>query len=656
MCGIAGVLWLQSPPHVEERIGLGMQMLSSIEHRGPDDGALLVDDTIALGHRRLSILDLSERGRQPMTNASERYWISYNGEIYNFKELRAELEHSGYVFHSSTDTEVVLNGFEEWGESILNRLNGMFAIAVWDSVEKRLWLARDGIGIKPLYYSEQPDKFLFGSEIKAILADSTQVRRPDWSGLREYFTFGYCGAPNTGFQGIKQLEAGECLWVQSGKVQRRRWYRLPYPDAPPVTNGVEALEKISAALDQSVQRQMVSDVPVGAFLSGGIDSSAIVRSMSHFKSASEIRTFTIAFEQDSFDESPYAEQVAQRFRTQHQCRTMRADMGSILKTLVSHAEDPLADNSLLPTYLLCSSVRPDVKVALSGDGADELFGGYVTYRANRLAERYRYIPEVLRNRIIEPLVRRLPASMSKYHWTALAKRFVDGAQQPYPLSHCSWRRMISNELGNRIFATNKFDFGDTAALNRYASVLHDAPDWLSPLEQQLHMDLRFHLPNDMLAKVDRMSMAHSLEVRVPFLDQEFIRASLDIAATAKHNGKKGKLVLRKLLAGDFPKSIVDRPKAGFVSPIERWLANEWQPLLREYLNAEFCDQTKVLRWSEIDKLIAQQATGKFDHAYPLFVLLVFAIWWKVWIAQTEVPVIQQGTVAEPKLILRVSRS
>jgi asparagine synthase (glutamine-hydrolysing) len=656
MCGIAGVLWLQSPPPADDRIQLGMQMLATIEHRGPDDGALLVDDTIVLGHRRLAILDLTERGRQPMADPTERFWISYNGEIYNFQELRAELESAGCIFRSSTDTEVVLQGFAVWGEAILERLNGMFAIAIWDSLEKRLWLARDGIGIKPLFYSEHPTKFLFGSEIKAILADSTVVRKPDWSGLREYFTFGYCGAPNTGFQGIKQLEAGECLTIHGGKITRRRWYRLPYPDKPPTTRGDDALEKISVALDQSVKRQMISDVPVGAFLSGGIDSSAIVRSMSHFKSPSDIRTYTIAFEQDSFDESPFAQQVASRFRTQHQCKTMHADLGSILKTLVSHAEDPLADNSLLPTFLLCSSLRPDVKVALSGDGADELFGGYVTYRANRLAERYRFIPQALRKGIVEPIVRRLPASMSKYHWTAFARRFVDGAQQPYPLSHCGWRRMISHELGNRIFATNKFDFGDTTALNRYASTLQDTPEWLSPLEQQLHMDLRFHLPNDMLAKVDRMSMAHSLEVRVPFLDQEFIRTSLDIEATAKHNGKKGKLVLRNLLSKDLPSSIVDRPKSGFVSPIEKWLANEWQPLLRDYLTADFCDQTEVLRWVEIERLIAKQATGKFDYAYPLFVLLVFAVWWKVWIAQTDLADPQRPVVTQAKLILRIPQT
>lgn len=630
MCGLAGVYRYGKGSAEPMDPSVGMRMVEAVSHRGPDDGGLLVTDRLLLGHRRLSILDLSDEGHQPMADENERCWVAYNGEVYNFPELRGELERAGHRFRSATDTEVLLRGYLQWGRSVLERLDGMFAFALWDRREESLWLVRDHAGIKPLFFRDDGSRLWFGSEIKAILADPDVPRRPDLAGLDAFLTFGYVPAPATGFEGIGQLMPGEWLLARQGRVVRQKWFELPYPQRPTDWSRQECSERLEAALDSAVRRQMISDVPLGALLSGGIDSSAIVRSMSHSDSHS-VDTFTIGFEDDTFDESPVAAQVAARYGTEHHERDVQPDAASLLKVLVSHAEQPLADNSMLPFFLLAEFTRSRVSVALSGDGADELLAGYDTYRASQLAPYYRMLPSGVRRSVIRPLVHRLPVSQKKYGLTNVLRRFVDAADQPPLRDHCSWRRIVSADLREQLYSPQWLRELDADPIGQYAASGQDGPDWLSPLQRQLQADLRFHLPGDMLVKVDRMSMAHSLEVRVPFLAPEVIRTCLAMPPRTLRHGKKGKLPLRELLRRDLPTDVVDRKKAGFVVPLERWLRHQWQPLMRQVWTPELASQIGGLRWPVLETMLADQAAGRADHAYPLFALLILGLWWKIWI-------------------------
>lgn len=632
MCGLAGLFnygrsFVEPPDE-----NLGLRMIDALSHRGPDDGGLLVTPRLMLGLRRLAILDLSSDGHQPMTDDEEECWIAFNGEIYNFRELRCELQAAGHRFKSQTDTEVILRGYRQWGDRVVERLNGMFAFALWDRRDDSLWLVRDSVGIKPLFYHDDGRTLRFGSEIKAILADGSIERRADFRGLDHFLTFGYTPAPFTGFDGIQQLRPGEGLRVHQGQLTKSRWGRLPYPTAAPRATIDECTDRLEAAIDAAVKRQMVSDVPLGALLSGGLDSTAVVRAMRR-SGVREIDTFTIGFLDESFDESPYAARVAARYDTRHHRQIMAADIADLLRTVVSHAEEPFSDNSMIPFYLLSEHTRNHVTVALSGDGADELLAGYSTYRASQWAPYYRRLPASWRSGIIEPLVRRLPDSTKKYGLPSLLNRFVAAAARPFPWDHCSWRRIVFPALRSMLYTPAFLAAASDDPLAAYAETLDDVPDWATDLEKQLHLDLRFHLPNDMLVKVDRMSMAHSLEVRVPLLDQQVIAACLAMPSDCKRRGSRGKLPLRRLLQRDLPQDLVQRKKAGFLVPIESWLRGPWRPLLEQFLTEDFAQSTGLFQWKTLKTMLDSQAKGVGDYSYPLFSLLVLAIWWETWMTQ-----------------------
>ncbi|HEV7280134.1 MAG TPA: asparagine synthase (glutamine-hydrolyzing) [Pirellulaceae bacterium] len=640
MCGLAGIFdyGAQRADALDERVGLAM--LEAIVHRGPDDGCLVVDERMLLGHRRLAILDLSPLGAQPMSDPSGRYWLAYVGEVYNYKELRDELQRAGHAFRSTCDTEVVLHACLEWGLDAVQRLNGMFAFALWDRREESLWLVRDGIGIKPLFFRDDGSRLHFGSEIKAILADEHVPREIDLPAIDEFLTFGYVAAPRTGFAGIEQLRPGEWLLAKQGTIVRRQWHRLPYPERPTRWSEQEAAERLAAALDAAVRRQSQSDVPLGALLSGGLDSSAVVRSMRRDASArgraAHIETFSAGFAEASFDESPYAAQVAKRFGTLHHAERIEPDAASLMEMLVSHAEDPLADNSMIPLFRLARFTRSRVTVALSGDGADELLAGYDTYRASELVAYWQAVPEGVRRRLIGPLVKALPASDAKYGAANVLRRFAAGAEEPGLRAHCSWRRYVPRELREELYSDRlKSAVAGEDPIGRYAAALDDAPEDLSPLGQQLHIDLRFHLPSDMLVKVDRMSMAHSLEVRVPFLDDEVVRTCLAIPSNVLRRGKRGKLPLRRLLSADLDSKIVNRKKAGFLVPLERWMRREWQGALRERLTAEFAEESGLFRGATLRRMLDEQASGCGDWAYPLFALFTLSVWNAIWIDRSR---------------------
>ena len=558
MCGIAGIFHYGGPPGPGPHESVGRVMTASLHHRGPDGGGLLVTPRLLLGHRRLAILDLSRLGRQPMSDEQQRVWLAYNGEIYNFRELRRELEQLGHQFRSHTDTEVILRGYLQWGREVVQRLNGMFAFALYDTVADALWLVRDGIGIKPLFYRDDGTRLWFGSEIKAILSDPEVKRRPDWSAIDALLTFAYVPAPATGFEGIRQLLPGQWLRIERGHVDIQRWFRLPYRDGPQNWTAGESVDRLEAAVRQSVARQMISDVPLGTLLSGGLDSAAVLRAMQGVTST-PVSAFTIGFDEPSFDESQLAAQVANHYAAQHHVSNVPPATAELLSALVAHAEEPLADNSLIPMYVLSEFTHRHVTVALSGDGADELLAGYSTYRASRWAPWYRRVPWPLRHWLIGPLAQRLPPSQRKYGWPQMARRFVEGAEERAPRDHASWRQILSPGQKRRLYGPRWQSATNLDSIGLYAAAVTDAPDWLTPLERQLHMDLTFHLPNDMLAKVDRMSMAHSLEVRVPLLDLEVLATCLAIPARWKLRGR-GKWVLRQLLSSDLPSGVVQRKK------------------------------------------------------------------------------------------------
>jgi asparagine synthase (glutamine-hydrolysing) len=608
-------------------------MTESLAHRGPEDAGVYRGERIALGHRRLSILDVSAAGRQPMSDESGALWIVYNGEIYNFRELRRELESCGCRFRTQTDTEVILHAYRQWGLEAVHRFNGMFAFAIWDEAERRLWLVRDPIGIKPLFYSESRGVLRFGSEIKAILADPAVPRAPDLRGLDAFLTFGYTPAPHTGFAAVRQLLPGHQLIVQDERLAISRYYRLPYPDRPPAPEPLEmVIERFRGELLAAVRRQMVSDVPLGAFLSGGVDSSSVVWGM---RQASEEKpqAFCAGFEETSFDETPFARQVADVLGIDLHSRLLSADAAALLPVLVSHAEEPLADNSMIPLYLLSAFARERVKVALSGDGGDELLAGYITYKASRFASWYRLLPGPLRRGVVRPLVESLPASQTKYGAAMLARRFVEGVENPPLADHCSWRQIISPREKARLYlpemqsAVESFD-----PIAEYAATGDDCPDWLSPLERRMHVDLAFHLPNDMLVKVDRMSMAHGLEVRVPLLDLELVKTCLSLPPEYKLRRGTGKYILKQCLQGVLPPPVLHRKKAGFLIPLEKWLRGPLLPLLRDGSFLSLLQEIGSLSPQRVGTMVEEHASGRRDHAYPLFTLLVLAAWWRRWIS------------------------
>jgi asparagine synthase (glutamine-hydrolysing) len=472
----------------------------------------------------------------------------------------------------------------------------------------------------------------FGSEIKAILADPGVSRQPDWEGLDAFLTFGYVPAPLTGFAGVKQLPPGCWLVAEGGGVRVEPYFQMPYPDGPPSVSVQEGVESLRHALHASVRRQMVSDVPLGVLVSGGIDSAAVARAMRQTDPGA-IDGFHISFEEQSFDESPFACEVARACGIDLHERTLTARGTDLLARAVWHAEEPLADNSMLPFFLLAGFARERVTVALSGDGADELLAGYMTYKASRLAPTYRRLPAWLRRHVIAPAAESLPAGTRKYGLAMLARRFVAGAEEGPWRDHCSWRQILSARRKAALYADLPADAAEWDALGRYAGSAADAPAWLRPLERQLHADFRFHLPSDMLAKVDRMSMAHALEVRVPFLDIEVVQACLRLPPELKLRGRCTKYALKQLLSDVLPRRVVHRSKRGFVIPIERWLRSEWLPLLREHLRPDVLRRIPALRAGEVARMIDRHAAGTADHAYELFALLVLSLWWQMWIEQ-----------------------
>ena len=640
MCGIAGIFFYRRRGE-EAGAGSLAAMTDSLAHRGPDGRGIWFssDRMLGLGHRRLSILDLSSAGSQPMVSPDGRLAVVYNGEIYNFRRIRRELEALGFQFRSQTDTEVLLHGYAAWGKSLLERLNGMFAFALWDDAIGRLWLVRDRMGIKPLFYYDDGSMFLFGSEVKAILAHPGVPRRPDHGALHQFLTLNYVAAPATGFSGIRQLLPAEEMEVRRGNAPiRSKYWEIPFREEPLDISLDEAVEELDHRLGEAVRLRLVSDVPIGAFLSGGVDSSSVVRAMKKWI-PDDVRTFSIGFEEESYDELRAAESVAKILGVSHRGLRLQPSVADLLPAIMRHHEEPTADSSSIAVCLLSAMTRQHVTVALSGDGADELLAGYETYRASLLASRYRRIPRWIRRCLIEPAVRALPVSHRRYSLESKAKRFVYGAsQEDYP-PHCCWRVLCWPQLASRLYSPEfRRKSLESSPLAEYASAMNGPPKGLGPLAPLLAADARFYLPNDMLVKVDRMSMAFGLEVRVPFLDHNFVSFCFSLP---RHlmigNGAQGKFLLKHSLRKTLPAAIVERPKAGFNLPLGFWMNQEFLPLLDRHLSRGMIGRMGLLEPGEVERIIEEHKSRRYDHGHLLYGLLCLSLWWQIWIERSLQP-------------------
>lgn len=628
MCGIAGAFDYErrglpiNPGHVD-------RMVDALAHRGPNGRGVWHGDGIALGHRRLSILDPTAAGAQPMHYATRQLVVTYNGEIYNFKELRHELEQAGHCFQTECDTEVLLAAYAEWGTAAVERFNGIFAFALWDERAQRLWLVRDRLGVKPLYYSTQGGLLRFGSEVKAILADPAFQRRPNRAGIDSFLSFGFIPAPETGFAEIHQLPPACELTIEQGRLRTRQYWRLTMDEHPYTQEQAQELfaEKFSAA----VRRQLVSDVPIGGFLSGGIDSAAVVAEMAR-ACPQQVKTFSAGFEEASFDERSAAAETAALIGTDHADLLVKLDVEQTVNKFLSQNDDPFADSSSLAVYHLCQAAADRVTVALSGDGADELLAGYSTYSATTLAASYRRLPNWSRA-LVRQVVAAMPASDSRYNIQQFASRFVNGAEHPEGRDFGSWRIHFDGQHKSTMCRPH-FLISKSDPVGVYADHYHSAPGAQTRLKKMLHADLTFYLPSDMLVKVDRMSMAHGLEVRVPFLDHELVEfcATLPSHLLARLPfPKQNKLILRRHLKQRLGANLAQRKKTGFNVPIEK--------AMRGPLWGRFYDSVSSTRFRhegpfEVSKLLnhaARHVTHEIDAGHALFSALVLADWWERWL-------------------------
>ncbi|MGA1874005.1 MAG: asparagine synthase (glutamine-hydrolyzing) [bacterium] len=626
MCGICGFLNYNLPAGETGRII--HRMCQSMEHRGPDDKGTYTDSKVALGMRRLSIIDLCT-GHQPISNEHQTMWVVANGEIYNFRELRDELQERGHRFKTGSDSEVLVHLYEDEGVHCLDRLNGMFAFAIWDTLTQKLFLARDRIGIKPLHFASMNQTFIFASEIKAILQYPGFYRAINPKAVNLYLTYEYIPSPETIFQSIQKLPPGHFLVVNNqGEVHHQQYWNFEYRSKINLSGEDEYQEMLLEKLTRSVQRRLISDVPLGSFLSGGIDSSMIVSLMKKLDQG-RVDSFHIGFREKSFDESIFAHTVADHVKINH--RHHQFDTSTLLDILPRVAEnldEPLGDASILPTYLLCQFCRRYVTVALSGDGGDELFAGYYTYQAHRLAKVYTLFPRLLRQGIIEKVVRRLPVSPENFSFDFRAKKFISGINYPAGIRNYVWMGSFTPEEKKSLLQP---DFRQAIQHHDEFSIIHDflrsAPveNWLDAI---LYLDMKLYLQEDLLLKVDRASMANALEVRVPFLDHEFV----DFATRLPHHLKlrrfQTKYILKRSARRFLPQSIIHRSKKGFGIPLAQWIHTDLRSLLAATFARDSIEAQGIFNPGFIHQLLQDHWEGRADNRKQLWTLFMFQMWFQ----------------------------
>ncbi len=622
MCGICGVAG-GDPSESQELVG---RMCDAMVHRGPDDEGGVQLDGVTLGSRRLSIIDIAG-GHQPIHNEDSTVWVIQNGEIYNHLELRKLLVSAGHKFSTQSDTEVLAHGYEEWGESMVERLNGMFAFAVLDRRRRRVLLARDRMGIKPLHYAVDGKRLVFASELKCLLCDPALRRDIDPVALDEYLALEFVPSPRSIVRGISKLPPAHTLewWLGSG-IHRLHRYWSPTLEEENGARGRsldEECEELRTVLRESVRKELISDVPLGVFLSGGIDSSAVTAMMSQL--GTEVKSFSVGFAERSFDESRYARQVAQHLGTDHHQLTLEPSMLlDLIPKLPTLLDEPLGDASIIPTYLLSAFTRRHVKVALGGDGGDELFAGYPTVQAHRLAGYYNRAPRLLRKGLIEPVVGRLPVSRANLSFDFRAKRFVSGAAHPVHERHRRWMGSFTAEERTALLSS---DVRDRLAAGGHVKLSElDGAELRDPINQVLLMDMRLYLENDILVKLDRASMMASLEGRVPLLNNDFVEYATRLPLTMKLRGLRSKFLLKRALRGLLPDSILNRPKKGFGIPVADWFRGPLKEQMLSVLGPERIARKGFFDGAAVAALVGNHLAGRRDNRKQLWTLFVFELW------------------------------
>ncbi len=629
MCGICGFAGERGGPDKAQELLL--RMTSALAHRGPDDSGIFLkrDASVGLGHRRLSIIDITG-GHQPMCDEDGMIHIVYNGEIYNFQELKGGLEAAGHEFRTQSDTEVIVHLYEQEGESCVEKLRGMFALAIWDARRGRLFLARDRLGQKPLFYRLDERGIIFASEIKGILADRLVPRRLNALALDRYLTYQYVPHPLSMFDGISKLPPAHTATWQDGSLTMRRYWTPEFSREVP---GTEAgyVEKTRALLEEATRMRMMSDVPLGAFLSGGIDSSITVALMARASSA-PIKTFSIGFREKKFDETDYARLVASRYSTDHTEFVVEPRCLEILGALAWHYDEPFADSSAIPTWYVSKLTAQEVKVALSGDAGDENFAGYPRYRAVRLAGIYDRLPRLLQAPFHAALWRRLPVSVEQKSLRRRARKLVLALNLPPEERYLTWIAIYDEVRKASLYSA---DFaGELAGAGRAADFVLDQyrlagdRDFLS---RTTFVDLMTYLPCDLLTKVDIAAMAHSLEVRSPFLDHKVVEMAVGMPASLKMRAFSGKRVLKKAFADLLPRAILKRAKMGFGVPIDRWFRGELAGFLSNLLLSDTAVERGIFAPAAVKALIDEHTGGVFDHGYRLWTLVMLELWQRTFI-------------------------
>jgi asparagine synthase (glutamine-hydrolysing) len=633
MCGITGILYFDKSRKVNP--ALLKDMCAVIQHRGPDDGGIWVQGSVGLGFRRLSIIDLSAAGHQPMCNEDASVWIIFNGEIYNFLDLRTELVQKGHVFRSHTDTETILHLWEEEGEHCVQRLQGMFAFAIWDSRSQTLFMARDRMGKKPLCYAKLPDRLVFGSEIKSILQDPDLKSEPDLEALHHYLAFQSVPSPYSAFKGIQKLPPAHILICRNGKIRVQRYWKLSYDkkrrvDTPQQEAALQ--EELIERLREAIRLRLISDVPLGAFLSGGIDSSIVVALMAGM-GEQPVKTFSIGFENEEFNELPYARMVAERYRTEHHEFVVTPDAQAIFPDLVWHYNEPFADSSAIPTYYVSKLARDYVTVVLTGDGGDENFAGYTRYLPDTS-----YANQSRFKSLIARLLRKNPALLPFYDSNNLFK---------------TWQRLYSLDSEHWLYYMRITHFHEAYQHHLYTKDFRErlgnsyTVDWMLDiyrrsdahnfLDATLDVDLNMYLPDTLMTKVDVASMAHSLEARAPMLDHKFLEFAATIPANLKlRDGVVGKYILKKAVEPYLPHELIHRKKMGFGVPIDHWFRNELKEMAYDILLGSKAMGRGYFNRKYIESLLDRHQKGE-TWQYPIWNLLMLEMWHLMFIDKSMDP-------------------
>lgn len=623
MCGLVGFVNNSNKSANREVLE---RMNCAIVHRGPDEDGFYCRENVGLAMRRLSIIDLTG-GRQPIRNADGTKWVVYNGEIYNYRELRADLEKRGHAFYTNSDTEVIIHLYDEFGADCLHYLRGMFAFAIWDETEKSLFLARDRVGKKPLLFAHRPNgDLIFGSEFRALLEHPDVPRDVDYEAIDNFLSYLCVPAPLTAYKAIRKLEPGHWLKWKDGSIETRRYWQPDFSRKIRITEE-EAIEETTRILRESTRLRMISEVPFGAFLSGGVDSSTVVALMAQ-ESSTPVKTFSIGFEEQDFSELKYARRVAEHVGAEYNEFIVKPDALEILPTLIDHFGEPYADSSAIPTYYVSRETRKHVTVALNGDGGDESFVGYERYVAMKYAELYRKLPGALRSGILEPSVGAIPSPTNFRNKFVRFQRFLRAASKSGAERYSLWMSTFTDESKRNLYTDELKELTSASRPVHFYERQFAARNGNGIIDTALAADLLNYLPNDLLVKVDIASMANSMEARSPFLDHKLIEFAASLPENIKQNGRETKSLLKKVAARLVPREVIYRDKMGFGVPVGKWFRSEMKDFVHDLLTSEPAARRGLFRQDTVNRYLREHVSGERDHMFQIWTLLVLELWFQ----------------------------